>query len=194
MWVYKPNSYFSADWRTQPGAGPVFINLIHDVDLLRHLCGEIAGVRAVQSSRVRGHSVEDTAVALLEFASGALGTVSVSDTVAAPWSWELTAGENPHYPHIATGAYAIGGTEGALSVPDLTLYAHDGMPSWWNAMTVERLPAARADPLERQIDHFCEVIRGGVEPRVSGREGLATLAVVEAIKRAADTGRPQTVS
>ena len=60
--------------------------------------------------------------------------------------------------------------------------------SWWAPLRVERIVAAGEDPLRRQIRQFCAVIRGEETPLVSGREGLMTLAVVEAIQRAARTG------
>ncbi|MEY8100002.1 Gfo/Idh/MocA family protein, partial [Falsihalocynthiibacter sp. S25ZX9] len=41
-WLYKPDYYFDvAPWRTQKGAGPISVNLAHDVDLMRHICGDI---------------------------------------------------------------------------------------------------------------------------------------------------------
>lgn len=194
FWVYKPEEYFAQDWRRQQGAGPVYINLIHDIDLLRHLCGEILRVTARQSSKARGFAVEDTAVMLLEFANGALGTVSVSDSVVAPWSWEFASGENPAYPKTEGPCYMIGGTQAALSVPDLTLWTQPQGHSWWKPIVPERLSAPAKDPLKAQLSHFVEVVAGRAPPLVSGREGLRTLRVVEAIKRAAETGAPQEVS
>jgi hypothetical protein len=47
--------------------------------------------------------------------------VTCSDTGAAPWSWELTAGENPGYPQQPEDCYFIAGTEGSLAVPSLRL-------------------------------------------------------------------------
>jgi predicted dehydrogenase len=91
---YKPDSYFEqGPWRTQPGGGPILINLIHEMDNLRYLCGELESVYAVASSAVRQFAVEDTAVMTLKFASGALGTFTLSDTVASPRSWEQTSGK-----------------------------------------------------------------------------------------------------
>ena len=188
FWLCKPDNYYDEAWRRREGAGPIYINLIHDIDLLRHLCGEVVGVSAVQSSRARGFEVEDTAAILLEFASGALGTVSLSDTVVAPWSWEFASGENPAYPKTETPSAMIGGTHGSLSIPDLTLWAQPEGRDWWKPIEQERLGFAPADPLVRQLDHFARVIRGDEEPLVSGRDGLASLSVVEAVKRAARSG------
>ena len=193
FWLYKPDAYFRESWRSQQGAGPVFINLIHDIDLLRHLVGEIVEVDAWQSNAVRGFDVEDTAAILLRFANGALGTVTVSDTVVAPWSWEFASGENPAYPHTDVPSIAIGGTHGSLSVPDLRLWSHPGERSWWNPIESERLRFEPADPLLRQMAHFGEVIGGRANPLVPADEGLATLACVEAIKRSAETGESRTV-
>ena len=51
------------------------------------------------------------------------------------------------------------------------------------------MPFKRADPLIKQIEHFARVIRGCEDPLVSGHEGLRTLAVINAIHTAAQTGR-----
>lgn len=190
FWLVKPDPYFDVDWRRQEGAGPILINLIHDIDLFRYLCGEIVGVQAQSSHAVRGNPAEETAVALLRFANGALGTVSASDTVVSPWSWELTTGENPAYPRQDQSCYQIGGTHGSLTIPDLELWSHADQRGWWEPLRRERIPFVPEDPLQAQIRHFCAVIRGAEAPLVSGREGLATLAVIEAVKRAARSGGP----
>lgn len=194
FWLYKPDDYFDVEWRRKPGAGPVYINLIHDIDLLRHLVGEVASVQAMQSSAARGHEVEDTAAALLTFENGALGTITASDSIVGPWSWEQTAGENPAYPETDQHCYLIGGTKGSLSLPNGEVWGQDEPRSWWRDFQRSG-PATPfdADPLVRQIAHFCDVIRGQTAPLVSGREGLQTLNVIEALKQSADTGETITL-
>ncbi|SMY08706.1 Gfo/Idh/MocA family protein [Flavimaricola marinus] len=187
-WLHKPDAYFEAEWRTKPGAGPVYLNLSHDIDLMRHLCGEVVSVHAMDSNVARGFEVEDTAVILLRFANGALGTLSVSDTIPAPWSWELTARENPAYPATSQACYLIGGDKGSLSLPDLTLWSHPGKPGWWEPISATKLIHGFDDPLVQQIEQFVAVIAGRETPLVSARDGLNTQAVIEAVKTSARTG------
>ncbi len=193
FWLMKPDAYFEPAWRRQKGAGPVFMNLIHDVDVLRYLCGEIVSVQAMESNVVRGNAVEETAAMIFRFANGALGTVNVCDATVAPWSWEHTTGENPVYPHTDQTCYFIGGTHGSLTVPRLEVWSNPAERSWWEPFHTARITAADEDPLRLQIQHFVRVIRGETLPLVSGREGLATLKVIEAVKSAARTGATVTL-
>ena len=189
-WLMKPDDYFAAEWRRKKGAGPVFINLIHDMDLLRHLCGEVESVHAMESRAARGFEVEDAAAILLRFENGALGTMSVSDATVGPWSWELTARENPAYPATGDVCYWIGGTHGALALPNLTLWRNPGARGWWQPIAGEKLVFDFGeDPFVRQIRHFAAVIRGEESPLVSGEDALRSLAAVEAVKESAESGR-----
>lgn len=188
FWLFKPDDYFDISWRRERGAGPVFLNLIHDVDNLRYLFGDVAAVQASESNAVRGNAVEETAVILIEFKNGVLGTATVSDSVVAPWSWEMTTGENPAYPRTEQSCYMIGGTHGSLAVPSLEVWRNPGKRSWWEPLDQKRIEVDGEDPLVLQIRQFCNVIRGDEPPLVSGREGLETLRVIDAVKRSAATG------
>lgn len=188
FWLLKPDTYFETPWRRSPGAGPVLMNLIHEIDLLRHLVGEIETVQAIQSNAVRGHPVDETTVIILRFAGGALGTFNVSDTIVSPWSWELSSGEDPAFPQANQLSCVIGGTHGSLSIPDLRVWRNEGERSWRLPLVADQLAVTDADPMARQIRHFCDVIRGAV-PLVPGREGLRTLAVVAAVQQAAESGQ-----
>jgi predicted dehydrogenase len=189
FWLYKPADYFAIPWRREKGAGPVFLNLIHDVDNLRYLLGNVVSVQAYESTGYRGHPVEETAAVILRLENGILATVSLSDAIVAPWSWELTSGENPIYPRTDESCYFIGGTHGSLTIPYLDFWHNHNQRSWWEPIHRERLPAELHDPLALQIHHFCRVIRGEEQPLVTGREGLNTLKVIVAVKEAAASGQ-----
>ncbi|OLS61683.1 Gfo/Idh/MocA family protein [Pseudomonas putida] len=190
---YKPDDYFdAAPWRREAGGGPVLINMIHEIGNLRSLCGEIVAVQAQASSATRGFVVEDTVSISLRFASGALGTFMLSDTAACARSWEQTARENHDYPsYDDEDCYVLAGTQGSLSIPTMRLkyYGKREDRSWWKPFETAVAGLQEADPLARQLAHFCQVIRGEAEPLVSVRDGLRNLQIVDAISEAARTGQ-----
>ena len=180
-------------WRREPGGGPILLNMIHEVGNLRSLCGEIVAVQAFTSNATRKHPVEDTAAIALRFASGALGTFILSDTAASDRSWEHTSGEDPRYVKAHTDeddCYLVAGTFGSLAIPTMRLqrYPSAADQSWHKALDRSVIPLEVVDPLERQMAHFADVIRGTAKPLVSARDGLQNLRVVHAILEAAKSG------
>lgn len=190
---YKPDPYFSdAPWRTKAGGGPILINMIHEVDNLRMLCGEIVEVQALASNGTRGFPVEDTVAIALRFANGALGTFALSDTAASVRSWEQTSRENAAYASYSDeDCYLVAGTRGSLAIPTMRVrtYSSDEDRSWFRPMRTNVSAVAEGDPLERQLAHFCAVIRGEAVPLVTVSDGLQNLRITEAIGHAVDTGR-----
>lgn len=192
LWLsHKPEPYFNVTWRKEPGGGPVLINAIHDIDCLRMLCGDIETVSAATGNAIRKFEVEDTAAAVLQFKSGALGTLLVSDTVSTPFTWEWGSRENPHRPHEPENCFLVAGTQGSLSVPTLQHRWHKpGEESWDNPLLQIRVPFWPADAYHEQMRNFCGVIRGTEKPVLSGRDGTNTLATTLAITESARRGRP----
>ena len=189
----KPDDYFDVGggWRRQPGGGPILLNLIHEVNNLLSLVGDIVRVQAVTSHATRGFPVEDTAAMVFTFAGGALGTFLLSDTAASARSWEQTSRENASYAgYDDEDCYHIAGTTGSLSVPTMRVRTYPGTRSWWEPFDTSTESLERSDPLANQIAHFAAVIRGEAQPICSGRDGLNTLKVVEAVVTAARTGQP----
>lgn len=189
---YKPEQYFKdGEWRTRKGGGPILINLIHEIGLMRHFCGEIKKVMAVASHKARGFEVEDTVGITFEFVNGAIGNFLLSDTAASNRSWEMTSGENPAYPHDTSGnCYHFAGTNGSLDFPTMKAryYATGTDRSWWNSFEFEKIAFTPADPLELQLQHFTEVVRSGVRPLVSARDGYQNMLVVQAITQSIESG------
>jgi len=94
--------------------------------------------------------VEDTAAMILGFVNGALGTLTISDAAAAPWSWEMTSGENK-----------------------LEVWS-DSCDGWRTPIHSARTIVPEQDPLSLQVRHFVDVVRGEDEPLLSGRAGTRT--------------------
>jgi predicted dehydrogenase len=65
---FKPDEYFAdAPWRREIGAGPILLNMIHEVHNLRMLCGDIVAVQAflvTRNARLcgRGHRRDQPAL------------------------------------------------------------------------------------------------------------------------------------
>jgi predicted dehydrogenase len=194
----KPASYFDLDWRRQAGGGPILINLIHEIDLIRFMFGEIRSLQALSSNAVRGFPVEDTAAVLLQFESGAIATISVSDTAVSPFSWDLTSGEfdlmlgtSDRMKRQKVSSHVFAGTKGAVTLPTLQYYNYRDAaePGWHSDLNAETLAAVGGDTYLRQIEHFARVIRREEVPLVSGLDGVRTLQATLAVKDAAATGR-----
>jgi predicted dehydrogenase len=188
----KPDHYFvDAPWRRELGAGPLLMNMIHEVHNLRMLCGDIVAVQAIKSHAVREFPVEDTVAIILQFANGALGTFMLSDTAASARSWEQTSEENKAYPsYDDEDCYVISGTFGSLSVPTMRLkrYVKNEDRSWWKPFDEAIVDMTRDDPIKLQMEHFGCVVRGEIAPLVSAQDGLNNLLIIEAIKLAASSG------
>ena len=192
IWAtHKPADYFEiAPWRTEPGGGPILLNLIHEIDFLRFTVGEIVAVEAAASNRQRGFAVEDTAAALIEFESGALGTFFISDNAVSPWTTEQGVGESPEFPFSGQSNYRFMGRRGAIEFPELVQWTQAGGAQDWNQpIRAQRIHAPTIDPYAAQLDHFRDVIRGTVPSLQPVEDGARTLVATLAIAEAAAEGR-----
>lgn len=196
MWITdKPASYFDVEWRRQAGGGPLLINLIHDIDCLRFICGDIENVMAFTSNTVRQYEVEDTASVSFRFANGALGSILMSDTAVSPYNYDTAAGQALYFHHQPENTYVLAGTKAALAVPQMDLWRHETETGHWQDHLIRKrvtLDGSRA--YENQLNHFLDVIEGKAEPLISARDGMMTLATVLAIGRAGRENRTVSVA
>ncbi|MEM9522772.1 MAG: Gfo/Idh/MocA family oxidoreductase [Pseudomonadota bacterium] len=179
LWaVKKPDDYFQQSWRTIDGS-PVLINLVHDLDLLRMLFGEITRVAALPGALVRQAGRTESGAIALAFAGGVTATIAFADTAPSPWSFEAGTGENPHIGATGEDMLFIAGTDGGVSFPSLT---------WWHGTGWDKPATAAPDPVERtnalaiQLDHFLDVIDGAA-PHVTLQDGQAALGAALEIER-----------
>ena len=189
-WLYKHSGWYKEKWRIQKGGGPLGINLVHDIDFICYLLGPVKYVQSMTSNLIRKHQVEDTAVVNLIFKSGVLCTLNVSDTIVAPWSYELTAGENPAYPITNQSSYYIGGTKGSIQFPNLKYWYNKKERSWWKEI-YHKNESTRSNKytLVNQVDHLCDVVRKKIKPKIDGNDGLISLRIFNAILKSSKSGK-----
>jgi predicted dehydrogenase len=63
----------------------------------------------------------------------------------------------------------------------MRLWRYGKSRTWTAPLTMEPIEVEPADPLTRQLAHFCAVVRGEAAPMVTGRDAARTLAAVWAI-------------
>jgi predicted dehydrogenase len=192
--LLKEAAYFDVEWRKQEGSGgPILINMIHEIDNLRYLFGDVVSVFVERGEVTRGHPVEETIAMTLRFDSGIVGTFVCSDAVASPYNWESASGENPLIPKTGQAVYTILGTKGSLSVPEMRRWHYDllaGKGCWTTSIEFDDALKAEIDdvpPFTLQLRDLVAVHRGEKEPTCSVEEGAKSLFVVEAITKSMRT-------
>ncbi|MFT3717741.1 Gfo/Idh/MocA family protein [Pseudorhodoferax sp.] len=184
----KPDAYFEQAWRRSNGGGPVLINLIHEIDLVRFVCGEIRSLQALTSNAIREFEVEDSAAALLRLDNNALVTITLSDTAASPWSWDLASGENPAFSRSQAESHFLCGTNASLALPTLRTWRYPGERGWFQPLEPGSIAFQPADPYIEQMRHFGAVIRREEAPLTDALDATRTLEVTLAVRQAAQSG------
>jgi predicted dehydrogenase len=180
-WYRPPDYYSNSKWRgtfALDGGGALINQAIHTVDLLLWLLGDVARVQARTATVLHKIEAEDTAVANLEFASGAIGTLLA------------TTAAYPGYPR----RLEITGTEGTVILEHDRIVAADlrNPPPDFAAITAgdsnqSASSAAVTDVSGHQaiLENFLHAIANNTQPICNGREGRRSLALVESMYNSA---------
>lgn len=201
-WWRSQSYYDSGGWRgtwEMDGGGVLINQAIHSIDLLQWLMGPVIEVTAYTGLLAHERiEVEDTAVAILKFAGGALGTI-VATTAAYPG---LTARIAVHgdrgsavidddelrYFHAAGEgqegeAYGSGGGENQAGEVMQRYGALGGSESGAGAD-----PGSLSMAHRDQIHDFIEAVREDRAPSIDIEEGRKPLAIIAGIYESARTG------
>jgi UDP-N-acetyl-2-amino-2-deoxyglucuronate dehydrogenase len=181
---FRPPDYFSGSrWRgtfALDGGGALINQGIHTVDLMLWLFGDVVSVQATKKTLLHAIEAEDTLVAMLEFATGALGAL------------QSTTSAYPGYPR----RLELTGSKGTVIIEQDRVLAADlrnPSPDLALGEEADRNPSASSPVVSDFRGHQCVLedficaIETNRKPLCDGREGRRSLALVEAIYKACRT-------
>lgn len=180
---YRDEVYYAVPWRgkweTELG-GPTMGHGIHQIDLFLWLLGDWEEVRAMAGTLARDIEVEDVSMAIVRFASGAMG--SVTNSVLSPreesylrFDFEKATVELSHLYGYSTANWKY--TKGQK--------AGEEEFQRWSAVPGQTYGGHTA-----QIAALLDSMDKGERPLVSGHEARRTIEFITALYKAALTGRP----
>ncbi len=201
MLGWRDKAYYDSDpWRgTWKGeGGGVLVNQApHQLDLLLWYMGEVDSVYGVWKNLNHPYiEVEDTAVATIQFKSGALASVVVSNSQnPALYGKVHIFGDNGASIGVQTdgGAMFVAGMSTITEPPvnDLwTIRGEEEMLDVWKKDDSDFFNSVDSMYYyhNMQIKDFIDAVQNGTKPLVDGREGRRTVELIEAIYRATSTG------
>lgn len=157
----------------------------HDIDLMLKLVGAaVERAHAETTSNIES-THEDLLSAVLRFADGTVGALDVNWLTPKKVRELTVVGER--------GVFVVN-----YLTQELFLY-EDGVPhNGWDHLDVLganlgqtlRMRTDPVEPLQAELASFVQSVRAGVEPEVTGWDGLSALAVAEAIIQSAAAGSP----
>ena len=183
-WYRPPEYYGKSRWRgtkALDGGGALINQAVHTVDLLLWLFGDVASVQARSKTALHAMEAEDTLVATLEFANGALGVLQATTSIF------------PGYPR----RLELSGSEGTVTIEQDRVIAADLRHSHelLAGTEADTNPSASSPVVsdvrghQALIEDFVKAIETDTPPRCDGNEARRSLALVEAIYAACESGK-----
>ncbi len=200
---WRDAAYYRMDswrgkWATE-GGGVMLTQTTHQIDLFQWLMGPIEEVFGCWANLNHPYvEVEDTAIAVVRFKSGALGTILVSNSQKPGFYGKIHVhGENGASVGVQTdgGSVFISGVTEAPDPPinDMwTVPGEEHLLAQWQAE--DRARCETIDVMSHyhrlQIQDFLRAIIEDREPAVTGREGRKHVEIIVAIYRSQRDRRP----
>ena len=184
-WYRTPEYYSGSRWRgTQAfdGGGALMNQGVHTVDLLLWLFGPVRRVFGRTTAALHPIEVEDTAVAVVEFTSGALATIEAATSAYPGYSrrLELTGSE---------GTIVLDGDR--LAAVDLRGGGEVGSGGRGGAAAVSASSPIVADASahQRVFEDFIKAMAAKTPPCCDGPGGRRSVALIEAIYASSRIGQ-----
>jgi predicted dehydrogenase len=193
---WRDQAYYQSDpWRGKwdaEGGGVMVNQTVHQLDLLQWLMGPIDELFGYWENLNHPYiEVEDTAVAVIRFKSGALGSVLVSNSQKPGFYGKIHIhGSNGASVGAQTegGSPFIAGVTTAVEPPINDIWTVPGeercLPAW---QAEDRKAASQIDVMthyhQRQIEDFLDAIAQDREPLVDGDEGRKVVELFTAVYR-----------
>jgi UDP-N-acetyl-2-amino-2-deoxyglucuronate dehydrogenase len=203
MFGWRDEAYYRSDpWRgkwEEEGGGVLVNQAPHQLDLLLWYMGEVEQVFGYWANLNHPYiEVEDTALAVVRFRSGALGSIVVSNSQNPA----IHAGVSVHgYSGASVGVQTDGGAmfvPGQIGIVDApfndlwTIPGEGGMLPGWKEEDAALFRSV--DPMlhfhRLQIQDFLKAALEGRPPCVTGEDGRRTVELFIGIYRANRRGRP----
>lgn len=184
-WYRPPEYYGGSRWRgtwALDGGGALMNQGVHTVDLLLWLLGDVRRVSAKAITALHDIEVEDTVVATLEFASGAIGVLQVATSVYPGYQRrvELTGSEGT----IILEHDRIVAADLRKPLSNLPSSAESNQNSSTTSPLVSDVSGHR-----RILEDFLQAIETNGQPVCDGREGRRSVELVQAIYESSRTGQ-----
>jgi predicted dehydrogenase len=185
---FRPTEYYAgSSWRGTrdlDGGGALINQAVHTIDLMLWLFGPVRRVFGCTATRLHAIESEDTAVASLEFESGALGTIEATTAAYPGYSRRLElTGSN--------GTAILDGDDlVALDIQSGPPRNERRLPDAPRSTSVSAASPVVADASAHRavFEDFIRAVATGGTPSCDGREGRRSVGLVEAIYRSAATG------
>lgn len=162
-------------WRIKSaaaGGGVIPDIVVHDADTVGFHLGEYpVAVTAIETTSSLGSGVEDSVMSVWKMPSGVLVQTHESFTIR----------------HAETGI-EFHGTEGSIIARNVMTQEPIGQVHLRRADGFESVEFSDHDLYARSAAHFVEAVSGRGSPAATGRDGVRSLAVAEAVKQAATSG------
>ena len=190
-WWREQSYYDTGGWRGTwklDGGGAMINQSIHYVDLIQWYMGPVKAVTAITGCLAHQRiEVEDTGIAAIEWANGAVGVIQ-GTTAAWPGFKRRIM--------ISGDAGSAVLEEDAIALWEFKERRPDDDAARQRLAQGEAMGSGAADPMafspenhRRQLDDFCSALTKGTNPMVEGREGRKAVEIILAIYKSAEEGR-----